>query len=277
MNKLLNAGFNRLRKDTVFWVMMAAISLYSLINIWSGADSFQTMVQVGFVVTLDDYYFNQAPLLGIFFAVFVSLFLGAEYSDGMMRNKLSIGYTRVQVYLSNFLICLSADLALLLSWVICEIPGFFLIGPMKMGLSGYFTYLMIAIGFTAAFTAIFTLVGTLTTNKAFSVVLTLIVFIGMALAASALNDRLCEPEMHGGMAFMDGEFVEIEETPNPLYLTGMVRFICECLLDLLPTGQSILMSDVLIEHPARQILSALIVTILVTIAGISLFRKKDIR
>ncbi|MGN0205564.1 MAG: ABC transporter permease [Coprococcus sp.] len=277
MRKLLSASFSRLWKDKLFWIMTAAMFIFSLITMLSSAHSANVMSQSGYVRTLDDYFFNLAPLMGLFDAIFISMFLGTEYADGTMRNKLIVGHTRRHIYLTNFIVCFTAGLCFIAAWLLGEIPGFFLIGPLEMGIPGFLVYLLVAAGFTAALSAIFTFVGTMTDNKALTVVLTLTVWLGILLASSALYDRLCEPEMESGV-MLTANGMEIQDpTPNPMYLSGTKRTVCECLLEFLPTGQTILMSDTAIEHPLRQSLFSITITAGTTLAGFAAFHKKNIR
>ena len=132
MGKLLSANFARLRKDRFFWCLLAAVIIASLVNILNSARSFEVMTESGYGLTLEDYYFNQATLMGVYCALFASLFLGTEYSDGTIRNKLTVGHNRSHIYLSNFLVCLAASLTLLAAWLITCSLGFFLMGPMEM-------------------------------------------------------------------------------------------------------------------------------------------------
>lgn len=277
MNKLLHAGFRRLFRNMTFWITAVSVAAFSLINTWNNARSYRVMAETGYVHTLDDYFFNAIPYAGLLFSIFISLFLGTEYSDGTIRNKLCVGHTRRDIYLSNFIISLSGSLCLLALFFLCEIPGFFTIGPLKMGMSGLLICLLIAAGFTAAFAAIFTLTDMLCTNKALSVVLSLIVWLALTLAASGLNDRLAEPETNGGMAMINGVFTMMEDAPNPLYVSGTVRTVMEFALELLPTGQGLLMHDASIVHPFRQLLLGTALTAVLLVLGVSVFRKKDIR
>lgn len=277
MSKLLRANFSRLFKDKIFWLISAAIVVITLITAINSVQSFNASVQRGLMVKPDDYIFSQASVLGIFFAVFISLFLGTEYSDGTIRNKLSVGHTHDQVYLSNFIACFSADLIIVALWLLCTSPSLFLIGALEMGVKGYLTYLAVAVCFTASLTAIFVLIGTFVTNKAFSVIGAALVWFVLMVIAGGLNDRLEVPEMNGGMAYVDGEFVMIEATPNPLYISGTARLVCECVLDFLPTGQALLMSDTEIDNPVRMIVSSVLITFTITACGIGFFRRKDLK
>ena len=69
----------------------------------------------------------------------------------------------------------------------------------------------------------------------------------------------------------------MEPTPNPLYLSGTIRTVCEVTLELLPTGQALLLSDVAIEYPIRAIGLSVVFTIVTLFAGRMLFGRKDIK
>lgn len=277
MRKLLSANFARLWKSKDFWCILAVLFVVCLVGNLSSAHAMRDFLEQGYYEPVDRSFFGFAPNLGVFLAAFVSLFLGTEYSDGTIRNKLVIGHQRKEIYLANFLTCFAAGCLFVAAWLIACTPYLFLVGPLEMGVSGFLLYAMIAVGFTASFTALYTLLGSLSSNKALTVIFSLAVWVGLILAGSGLIDRLEELEFNGGMAYIDGAFVEIPTTPNPLYLTGMVRTVCEYLRDLLPTGQMILMNDASIEHPVRQILLSLVLTICVTITGAAAFRRKDIK
>ena len=110
-----------------------------------------------------------------------------------------------------------------------------------------------------------------------TVIYTLAIFLILLLASSAIYDRLCEPETQGGMVYINGEFITIDPTPNPLYLSGAVRRVSKCVLDFLPTGQALLMNEVAIEHPLREMIFSILFTVMVLSAGYAAFRRKDIK
>lgn len=277
MRKLIAANFARLRKEKIFWCILVTVAGLSLINIFNSARSYKVMMESGYIMTLDDYYFNQAPLMGIFIALFSSLYLGTEYSDGVLRNKLIIGHKRQHIYYANFAICSVAALSILTVWLVIGALGFYLIGPMEMGVTGYLGYMAVSIGFAISSVALFTLVGSLSTNKAMTIVYSAVLFIVLAITASGLYDRLCEPEFNEGMMYINGQFVTQEPTANPLYLSGADRLICQSALELIPNGQALLLSDVAIENPFRAILFSVVFTIGVLTLGCYLFRRKDIK
>ena len=277
MRKLITANFFRFRKDRFSWCVVGIIVILSLVNVFNSARSFEAMAASGYIMSLDDYYFNQAPLIGAFLALLISMFLGTEFSEGTIRNKLCIGHKRDEIFLSNFISCALATIVLTAVWLLSSALLFGLIGPLEMEVSEFVGCIFVAMGFAVSFAALYTVIGSLSSNKAMTIIYTFAVFIVLAIAASGLYDRLSEPELNQGMTLVGTQLVEMEPTPNPLYLSGMIRTVCEVALELLPTGQALLLSDVAIEYPVRAIALSVIFTTVTLLVGGMLFKKKDIK
>ena len=277
MRKLITANFFRFRKDRFSWCVVGIIVILSLVNVFNSARSYEAMADAGYILSLEDYYFNQAPLIGAFLALLISMFLGTEFSEGTIRNKLCIGHKRNEIFLSNFISCALATIALTAVWMLTSALLFGLIGPLEMGVSKFIGCIFVSVGFAVSFAALYTVIGSLSSNKAMTIIYTFAAFIILAMAASALYDRLCEPEMNQGMMLVGTQLVEMEPTPNPLYLSGMIRTVCEVALELLPNGQALLLSNVAIECPARAIAMSAVFTIVTLLVGSMLFRRKDIK
>lgn len=277
MSKLLSANFMRLRRSKEFRLCAVATLLIAAKMIYTGAASASSMANIGLTMHLDDFYFELAPYTGAILAIFISLFLGTEYSDGTIRNKLIVGHTRTNIYLANFLTCLIGGILITIMWFVGGLPGLYLIGDFDMGLSGAIVYFFVAIGITAAFCAIYVWISSLSGNKALTVVYVLTLWAAMSIAASGISDRLHEVEYNGGMAMIDGRFVMIEDTPNPLYLSGDTRTIFEGLYRLLPMGQAIAMTTAEITTPLLDIAASVSVTVVITAAGILSFCRKDLK
>ena len=277
MRKLITANFFRFRKDRFSWCVVGIIVILSLANVFNSARSYEAMAASGYIRSLDDYYFGQAPLIGVFLALLISMFLGTEFSEGTIRNKLCIGHKRNEIFLSNFISCVLATIVLTAVWLLTSTLLFGMIGPLEMEVSEFIGCIFVAMGFAVSFAALYTVIGSLSSNKAMTVIYTFAVFIILAMAASALYDRLCEPEMNQGMTLVGTQFVEMEPTPNPLYLSGMIRIVCEVALELLPTGQALLLSEVDIEYPVRAIALSVVFTTVTLLVGSMLFRRKDIK
>lgn len=104
MIKLLNAGFERLRKNKIFWLLITFTIGLALILIFT---QYSDMKEYNEVKKIEQLILNYSMMMGIVIAIFTSLFLGVEYSDGTIRNKISIGHKRINIYLSNLIIMFS--------------------------------------------------------------------------------------------------------------------------------------------------------------------------
>lgn len=82
MTRLLKAGFFRLKKDTIFWVFLflsigiAGITLYRFYDIN--------------LPKLDKLINEYIWYIGLLIAIFVSIFVGKEHSEGIIRNKIIV-------------------------------------------------------------------------------------------------------------------------------------------------------------------------------------------
>ena len=86
MNKLLRAGFARLAKSRIFWIC-TAVSFG--IGVISSITRYREMMDItGYSYSMEDILFTNCIFMPIFSAVFAGLFIGTEYSDGTIRNKL---------------------------------------------------------------------------------------------------------------------------------------------------------------------------------------------
>ena len=278
MRKLITANFHRFSKDRFSWCVVGIVVILSLASVFNSAGSFEVMAARGYAMSLEDCYFNQAPLIGAFLALLISMFLGTEFSEGTIRNKLCIGHKRNEIFLSNFISCAFASIVLTAVWLLSCTLLFGLIGPLEMEVSVFVGYIFVAMGFAVSFAALYTVIGSLSSNKAMTIIYTFAVFIILAMVASALDDRLCEPEINEIMTYNNyGAVVMQESVPNLLYLSGMIRTVCEVALELLPTGQALLLSDVAIEYPVRAIALSVVFTTVTLLVGSMLFRRKDIK
>ena len=150
MRKLLSAGYDRLKRDKVFWAAMVILLLYAVIYMLNGCRQATSKTMSEYNYSLDNYYFHYALLIGMFCSVVTGMFLGPEYSEGTLRNKIIVGHTRLEVYLSNLILSFSASLLLLAMWLIGALVGVPTLGYWKMGV-GVLIYLAISVCYLAAF------------------------------------------------------------------------------------------------------------------------------
>lgn len=276
MNKLLSAQFFRLRKDKTFWLCITGMLVYSLVYMLNGCRQAIANEPLGYHYSLEQFYFHVGLPLGMFCAVFTSLFLGTEYSDGTIRNKLIVGHTRRHIYLANLIVCFTATFFMLLTWFVGGLIGIPTLGFWKMG-AGTVLYMLIAVCIGAVFSAIFTAIAMLCHNKATSAVFVILLFFGLLLLGSILYNQLSQPEFSNNILITADGMQMSDPAPNPAYLTGNTRKIYEFLLDILPTGQGIQLFDLSVAHPLRILLSSLVLTVISTFGGIYFFSKKNLK
>lgn len=275
MRKLLSANFCRLRRDKVFWICFLAMLAYVVLAMLGNCHQ-ALQDTTSFQYTLDMFYFVYAFPIGLLIAVFVSLFLGTEYSDGTIRNKLIVGHTRRDIYLAHLFTSMISGSFLLLAGILGGLCGIPFLGTWKMGSRVLFFWL-ISLMCMAAFEAIFTLIGMLCSNKAVSAVLSILLFLGLLLIAFNLYYCLAEPEVVNGIIITKEGMQMGDPEPNPRYLTGLKREIYQFAIDFLPTGQCIEMEELTVVHPIRMIVSSVVITFVTTLGGILAFEKKDLK
>lgn len=278
MFKLLRANLSRLKKDKVFWAALFIMALETVAILHNSRKAAE-MVRDGYqgYEFLDKIYLNPAPLIGIFFAVIISLYLGREYGDGTMRNKLIVGHTRTEIYVANLLTCFLISTAFTAVWLIGGLSGFYYLK--EWGLSPLWTvlYILMILFFNFALAAIFNLIGMLVTNKAATAVITILLFLFLLVGASVIYNKLSQPEMTSDIEVTSEGMQMRDPKPNPAYVDGMKRKVYEKVLRILPTGQSILIANEEMTEAVFPIASSAVLILVVSGTGIVLFKRKDLK
>lgn len=275
MAKLLRANLSRLWKSRIFYIGLAFMLL---LNVFLVLDGWNYGRQ-GYPEPLEDMLFQNCIIIGFVSAVVVGMFLGTEYSDGTIRNKIAVGHTRASIYLANLIICAAASaLLLLISLAIGFGLGSFLLDPLGLPMKVLLLYTCIGLLTTVSFASIYTLVAMLSPSKASGAVLCLVLALVLLFATSAVEGTLTEPEMvQDFIMSVDGTPNLGEPHPNPRYVTGTKRAVLEVIYDILPTGQAFQISNNECAHPARLPAFSLLVALVTSAAGALLFRRRDLK
>ena len=276
MNKLLRSNFARLWRDKLFWLCMGAMLVYAVAFMLNGCR--QAAVDMSeYQYSIDNYYFHFALSIGLFCSVCGSMFFGTEYNDGTIRNKIIVGHTREDIYLASLITTFAATLLIMSVWLAGALVAVPALGFWKMGVLRLLGYLLIAVLFVLALSAIFTVINMLSSGKANTFLISVLLFIGLLLLASMIYNGLSEPEMISGVQITQNGLDMTEPSPNPNYVTGMRREIYDFIVDFLPTGQGLRMWQLEVIHPVRMIVSSLFITVAATAGGMLAFKKKNIR
>lgn len=276
MNKLLSANFVRLFKNKVFWICMGfmfALSAILYLNYYFMGRHYSVSV------SLEEGFFVYAALIGIILAAFVSLFIGTEYSDGTIRNKICVGHTRTAIYLSNTIVCAAAGLFMCMAYILGAIfIGLPLLGFFKTDLSTIFSIVLCTLLMSVAFSSIYTMIAMLNQSKAAVAVINILGVVVLLLLASYISSRLSEPKMWDSYTYINDEEEIITEPaePNSNYVDGAWREVLIFINDFLPTGQSLQLCRVSDESKNTMMIYSIVITAAVTALGAAAFQRKNL-
>ena len=279
MSRLLSADFAKLKKNKFFWLCMAGMAVFALFM--KIMDYVSMREYSGSVPSFESLLLIYALVIGFLMAAFVSLFVGTEYSDGTIRNKLIIGHTRVSIYLSNLITCFAAGVMMCLAYLI---PALAVSALLCRSDSTDFRMLLLMILYsfvlTLAFTSLYTLAGMICQNKALTAVITILVICFFSVASIYISAKLNEPETYPEIsALADGRTVtSARQVPNPGYVRGTQREVYQFLNDFLPTGQSVILTRGDTEASTRLLpVYSACIAVAASGIGIFIFRKQDIK
>lgn len=276
MRRLLRANFSRLLKNKLFWILISIElfmgGLFPVLHYMDNIDEKSAW-------TMDSTIFIYTLFVPLMVSLLTALFIGSDYSDGTMRNKLIAGQVRKNIYAANLVVNMEAAFLLCFAfWISHVCIGTPLLGWFVSDAKKMLGYLLVTLTTVAACIAIFTLISMLCSNKAYSVagcilIIFMLLFVGVRITA-ALN----EPEMYDAYSYMsEGVTVQEDETPNPNYVSGVKRQIYNFLNEFLPGGQMIKLSNMNAEHLGRYAVYDGVIFAFVTGCGILSFRRKDLK
>ena len=274
MRKLLSANFSRLWKTKILLIVLLTAAAMSGLLLF--ANQFNSASSIKY---MDYPFFSQFIYNPVIFAAFITLFLGTEYSDGTLHNKLSIGHSRGSVYATN----LCASIFLSLAFVIAEILvclgiGLLVFEPFRMPME-YVAVAAITACMTAVTSAaIYTALAMNIQNKAVSVIGAVGLSFAVMLLVSMIAGVLYAPEMVY-------EYTEKTATgltygplvPNPGYIRGTARTIAQWINDILPQGQLYSIYAYDFDRYTRWPFTSAAVLIVSTVCGYYSFSKEDIK
>lgn len=275
MRKLLTASFSRLWKEKIFWFVFLIMSIGSVCYNWIGYNEI-----IKTQIFVEDVIFCMLPTSGFVFALFISMRLGTEFEEHTIRNKFIVGYSRTQVYFSEYITCMVASMILMgIMLLLSTLFGLFLSLEFQSSWHELALLLFCCVLIASVFSAMFVGIGMNVGSKAASLVVSIVFLFAILLLASFCINALAEEPMtysnivitvEDGVQF--GDLVE-----NPAYIDGTQRTIYELIADILPTGQTIQLNNLEFERAARWPVFSLIMLIIATVAGYIPFRKRDIR
>lgn len=280
MRKLLYANGSRLMKSVVFrWMILCCFLLgsvtYLLVAVYTrnlGRGWLEYNAHALF------YLFSLYQPVTI--AIFTCFFFGTEYSDGAIRNKLTVGHSREAIYGCNFLTTIIAALlfgfAGLLPVFLVGIPfsGTAVITCVELQPWRLLQVLLVQVEYSA----LLVLLAMMDSNKARNVLISLLTVGALILLGMAAYKSFSQPEFIPYVTALPGGSLDIQDgPPNSKYLTGIPRMVVHGISMLLPTGSLSLSIDKKYGFSWAVPMTTLLTSGLLTWAGIRLFQKKDLK
>ncbi len=274
MSKLLSANAIRLKKDRFFWIgMIFMLAAGISFPIMKYIDMRQTQI----INHIDNGFFVCALFISIVMAVFCSLFIGTEYSDGTIRNKVIVGQKRVSIYLANLITCSAVSIVMCAMFFIPHLSiGIPLLGFFEMNTKMVLLFVITVFMLAIVFTSIFTLISMLNHNKAVTAIICILLAFLFLIIGAQLNKMLSEPETNMAVAMTENG-LEYQELPNAKFLDEGERKTVQFFYDFLPGGQVVQCTSLEAENLSVLPVYSLGISILTTGAGVFFFQKKELR
>ena len=274
MNKLFRAGLYRLRKNKGAYACVIIPPIYSVCLMLS---QYMQMKESGANYLLDPFLFHFFLVMGVLLSVFVSLYVGTEYHDGTLRNKLISGSSRNAVYGLNLWISfLVGTCSVLLAYTAGLAAGIPMFGVIEMPALTMLQTCVAGILLVLSYVSIFHMISMLSSSKTTSAVVCILAAVFMMVFAGIIFSKLSQPEMITQAVIANGETV-METVKNPAYLTGISHTVYQNILDFLPAGQAVQIFNQGVLNLGKMMGYSILIIFGTSLAGLYLFNRKDIK
>lgn len=258
MTRLLGADTVRMYHSKRFWMCLGGMLMMAVgFLIMQGT-------AMDYTVPLSRVIFLPMSFYGVAAAALISMFVGEDFSDGFIRNKLIAGRSRKTVFLSTLIVCWTSCVTIyLITTVFTYLAGRFFFEA-DITFMDFVRHLLLGILTCLAYGSIFCTVTTLVGNKASAVLICMGLAFLMLFSSLHTNQVMVQPEYKNGML-------------NPHYVRGSLKAVYALLHDLNPTGQAAQLSAMHIFHSVRWIVCDLGWMLAAAILGTALFQRANIR
>lgn len=262
MRNLIFANITRLKKSKLILVGIILSSLYTVfLLIMNYVEMINSNESI--TISLNWFFFSSISVAAIFCPIYTGFFIGTEYNDGTIRNKLIAGHKRSNIYIANGITIFGIECFLFLVSAIMIIAfgiplfGFNFDYPIQ-----FIMHLFAGILMLVVFAALFTMISMIISNRTYSVATCLIIYAILFMITNYLRIAIFSYYGEDGVILMKND---------------IIRIFLEFLYDFLPTGQSFQISSGVILHMERFLIYSLVNIIIMTIIGMFIFTRKDIK
>ena len=285
MSKLFNAEFHRLFKNVPFWIG-TVFSVFWAVYPVMGED-------FGYSPGIESFMFGDFYAVLILTGLTSALFIGEEYSCGAIRNKVSTGHMRSDIYLTELFLCSGMMIfnvcIYMLTAFVCGIIrgyGFNTESPslIKVFICCLFT--------SVAAAAVIVPFSLNLHTKVSGLIAAALVMLMLTLAGNQLYQSLKQPEYrinylfdeNGQSAGEDGVY------KNKYYIGGKKRIVIEKIYILDPIAAAYYEGEIqydneiycersrIVDKPYAKIpICSLAEYVALTVVGVYVFKRKDLK
>lgn len=258
MTRLLRADFYHVFCKKWLWLCTLCMMLSAVFFCW------MQYTAMDYVVALDRVIFLPMAFYGVAAAGLISIVIGEDFSDGVIRNKIVSGKSKVSIYLSQMIVSCVACITVYAAMIITSYGiGVNLFENNVKG-EELLLFVGLGIGTCMVFGSLFCTITVLTGNKAVSAVICMALSFVLLYLAMQLNGILIQPEYKEGAR-------------NIHYVGGVKRTVYEWIHMVNPFGQAAQLSQMECENPVRYVFAVITTVILTGAIGVMAFHKKDVR
>ena len=275
MRRLLRADIHSLFLDKVFialavfsFVLGLTLPVLGLVN----------EIRYNEYKEFEDYFFFFLPVFSLMISSYVSIFVGKSFDWGTVKNKITVGHSRRDIYLSFLIVSMVGTLVFIALFLIpYSVFGSLVYEDMSISFKALVLVLISAVLVLLSVTAISVALMETIGSRVISMIVSLFVVFALLLIGNYAEELLNEPEMiSNSMIMVDGAFQFADSYPNPRFLAENKRWIYEALRDATLGGQ---MSQIMNMECnwIRVSLYSIFSSILATLGGCIIFSRKDLK
>ena len=275
MRRLLRADIHSLFLDKVF----IALAVFSFIlGLTLPVLGLVNEIRYNEYKEFEDYFFFFLPVFSLMISSYVSIFVGKSFDWGTVKNKITVGHSRRDIYLSFLIVSMVGTLVFIALFLIpYSVFGSLVYEDMSISFKALVLVLISAVLVLLSVTAISVALMETIGSRVISMIVSLFVVFALLLIGNYAEELLNEPEMiSNSMIMVDGAFQFADSYPNPRVLAESKRWIYEALRDATLGGQ---MSQIMNMECnwIRVSLYSVFSSILATLVGCIIFSRKDLK
>ncbi|MDE5738439.1 MAG: ABC transporter permease, partial [Oscillospiraceae bacterium] len=235
MCNLLLANLARFKKNILFIfsaVVMLILGIFTPISIYSEKIKYLQLQEADKVIG------GYVIFVCIIMAFICCIFCGEEYDGGTVRNKLSVGHSRMHIYSAQFFTCIIAGMILCLLYLLpALLLGNILLDAFESSFGLLLLYFVSGILCVCACVSIYCMLMTMIPKRTAGTAFTTFIMLVMIYIANQVHILLIIPAETYQFPVINGVVTQIYGE-NPHYPTGIYRKFLEIFFDVLPSGQA---------------------------------------